>query len=148
MMKSCSTVALLSVFPPPLTASSGSSAPQPGKRKPVSLCWSGRAMTWWSRATLRRLCTSTANVSPSNLTSAPSTPTGAVHSKTPAFWSQILAGLSKVECCCCHPEPSASWKWIVLRRPEATVTLRCSWSPATRRPFTDEPWLTRVYRCC
>lgn len=28
------------------------------------------------------------------------------------------------------------------------MTLHCSWSPATRRPFTDEPWLTRVYRCC
>lgn len=27
-----------------------------------------------------------------------------------------------------------------------TVTPRCSWNPATRRPFTDERWLTRACR--
>lgn len=56
--------------------------PQPGEKRPVSLCWSGRATTWWSRATSRRLCTSTANVSPSSLRSALSSPTGTMPSQT------------------------------------------------------------------
>lgn len=45
------------------------------------------------------------------------------------------------------PEPSASWKWIALTRPNRTVTPHCSWSRAARKLSTDEPWLTRVYRC-
>lgn len=43
-------------------------------------------------------------------------------------------------------EPFVSWNWIDLKRPNRTVTLLCSWSPLTRKPSTDEPWLLKVYR--
>lgn len=55
------------------------------------------------------------------------------------LWSMLVLSSS--------PEPSASWKWIALTRPNRTVTPHCSWSRAARKPSTDEPWLTRVYRC-
>lgn len=45
------------------------------------------------------------------------------------------------------PELFVFWNWIALKRPNRTVTLRCSWTRPTRKLSTDEPWLLRAYRC-
>lgn len=78
------------------------------------------------------------------------------HSEIFCFWmwekGELLPNTSSwmaeiISCFCCSPEPFASWNWIALKRPNRTVIRHCSWSRATRRPSTDERWLTRVCRC-
>lgn len=44
------------------------------------------------------------------------------------------------------PEPSVIWDWVVLKRPNRTVTPPSSWNQPIRRPSIDVRWRLKAYR--